>query len=58
MILPTLRLTTSHAGGIFQLGPVTIEWANTIPEGSQLVGQPCWGWTTVLFPNDVWFFGK
>jgi hypothetical protein len=58
MILPTLRLTTSHAGGIFQLGSITIEWANTIPQGTQLMGQSRWGWTTVLFTNDVWFFGR
>lgn len=58
MILSTLRFTTSHAGGIFQLGPITVEWANTIPQGTQLMGQSHWGWTKVLFPNEVWFFGK
>jgi hypothetical protein len=58
MILPTFRFSISHAGGIFQLGSVTIEWANTIPQGSQLMGQSYWGWTTVIFPDDVWFFGK
>lgn len=58
MTLPTLRFTISHAGGFFQLGPVTVEWANTIPKGSQLVGQPFWGWTTVMLSTDVWFFGR
>lgn len=55
---PSLRLSVSHAGGIFQIGAATIEWANTVTPGTQLMGQPYWGWTTVIFPTNYWFFGR
>jgi hypothetical protein len=56
--LPSFRISISHAGGIIQIGATTIEWANAVPPGTQLMGQPQWGWTAVIFPTDYWFFGR
>ena len=54
----SFRFSITDVGGLIQIGNTTIEWTNTRPPGTQLMGAPFWGWTTVVFPTRHWYFGR
>jgi len=46
-LLPCFAITSS--GGQFQWRELKIEWLNSIPPGSQLVGPSRWGLTSIQY---------
>jgi len=51
------RFSTAAAGGRLMVGPLELEWGNTVVPGCQLMGAPSWGWTTISWGPCSWFLG-